>query len=73
MSVLGALLSILPVPVPLTNTTGGTSKGDPDAGTNSTASETIFRPVTTGDKAGAAILTMTVLAAAVATFYWMNV
>lgn len=72
MSVLGALLSLLPTPNLLTSTTGGLAKGDKTAGSNSTTEQTIFQPITTGDKAGAAILTMTVLAGAVGTFYWMS-
>lgn len=47
---------------PVSNTTGGTSQGNPNAGTDETdASGRVLRPVSTGDKAGAAILTASVL------------
>ena len=48
-------------PALVTNTTGGTSKGNPAAGTTSgstsSSSETVITPATGGDKAGAGILT----------------
>lgn len=48
-----------------TNTTGGTSQGNPAAGTSSssTHADTVIKPATGGDKAGAGILTALVLTA----------
>lgn len=47
----------------VTNTTGGTSVGNSNAGTGSsaTAAGTVITPATTADKAGAGILTALVL------------
>jgi mannan endo-1,6-alpha-mannosidase len=56
---------------PKTNATGGTSVGDPNAGTHSSnGQQKPLRPINTGDRAGAAILTILVLAGAVGTFAW---
>ncbi|KAI0431568.1 family 76 glycoside hydrolase [Xylaria sp. FL1042] len=73
MNVLGALSALLmpSVSVPLTNTTGGTSKGDPDAGQAKTELPT-FAPITTGDKAGASILTILIVTGALSAFAWMS-
>ena len=48
---------------PVTNSTGGTSQGDPSAGTSSSSQEPqgLTDKITTGDKAGAGILTTIVL------------
>ncbi|KAM5342442.1 hypothetical protein ACJ41O_013408 [Fusarium nematophilum] len=44
---------------PLTNKTGGTSKGNPDAGNkNSDDTDKYVRPITTADRAGAGIVTL---------------
>ncbi|KAI0846986.1 glycoside hydrolase family 76 protein [Daldinia vernicosa] len=58
MNVLGALTSLLVEDAnpPVTNSTGGTSIGNPNAG-NPKSSVLQETPVTTGDKAGAGILT----------------
>ncbi|SPN97489.1 probable DFG5 protein [Cephalotrichum gorgonifer] len=56
---------------PVTAETGGTSKGDPNAGSTNVL-ERDHRPITTGDKAGAGILTALILAAATGTFGWMS-
>ncbi|OLN86461.1 Mannan endo-1,6-alpha-mannosidase DCW1-like protein 6 [Colletotrichum chlorophyti] len=75
MNVLGAVSSLLigEAKAPLTNSTGGTSKGDPNAGSHS---DSLLvhnsTPITTGDKAGAGILTFLVLGCAVGTFGWMS-
>ena len=47
----------------LTNTTGGTSEGDPSAGTSPQANSdpATILPATTGDKAGAGIVTVILL------------
>ncbi|KAJ2982912.1 hypothetical protein NUW58_g6343 [Xylaria curta] len=73
MNVLGALTSLImpEVPGPLTNKTGGTSKGDPDAGLEKTEMPTLA-PITTGDKAGASILTILIVTGALSAFAWMS-
>lgn len=73
MNVLGAVSSLLidQARGPVTSTTGGTSEGDVNAGNNSPFMRT-FKPITTGDKAGAGILTALILAAATGTFGWMS-
>jgi mannan endo-1,6-alpha-mannosidase len=48
---------------PVTNTTGGTSVGNSAAGTNTDESATQYDTIGSGDKAGAAILTVVVLLA----------
>lgn len=47
----------------LTNTTGGTSEGNPAAGTSAQDSSdpTLIQPATTGDRAGAGFLTALLL------------
>lgn len=73
MNVLAAVSSLLVdnVDPPVTAKSGGTSKGDPNAGSGSVFDRD-HRPITTGDKAGAGILTALVLAAATGTFGWMS-
>ncbi|KAI1364352.1 family 76 glycoside hydrolase [Xylaria arbuscula] len=73
MNVLGALTALMmpDVAAPLTNTTGGTSKGDPDAGQAKTELPT-FSPITTGDKAGASIITILIITGALSAFAWMS-
>lgn len=62
MNVLGALSSLLVdnAKAPVTNSTGGTSIGDPNAGATS-PSLPEAAPITTGDRAGAGIVTALVL------------
>ena len=56
---------------PVTNSTGGTSQGDAKAGLDSEKqAPEPPRPITTGDRAGAAILTIVILASALGTFVW---
>jgi len=59
---------------PLTNATGGTSKGDPGAGTGDPAGTdpTVLEPLTTGDKAGAGILTAVVAAIILSGLVWVS-
>lgn len=73
MNVLAAVSSLLieDVAPPVTNSSGGISKGDPNAGTDSTDTPEL-RPLTTADKAGAGILTFLLLGSAVGTFAWMS-
>lgn len=61
------------VPGALTNATGGTSKGDATAGTTSNDNPMKYSTITTGEKAGAAILTLTVLLAMFAGVWFMAV
>lgn len=74
MNVLAALISNLDpatIDPPLTNSTGGTSIGDFNAGSD-TAQPLIFDPLTTGDKAGAGIVTAIIIACALGAMTWMN-
>ncbi|KAK4199376.1 glycoside hydrolase [Triangularia verruculosa] len=74
MNVLGAVSSLLigQSRAPVTNSTGGTSKGDPNAGSQSDNFKDKYLPPTTGDKAGAGILTVLILVSVVGTFGWMS-
>lgn len=74
MNVLAAVSSLLigAAEPPVTGSTGGTSKGDPRAGSRSEDPNGKPRLVTTGDKAGAGILTALLLISAVSTFGWMS-
>lgn len=73
MNVLGALVSLLApdVPAPLTNQTGGTSKGKANAGSSDPVMPTLA-PITGGDKAGAGILTALIIAGSLSAFAWMS-
>lgn len=73
MDVLAAVSSMLieDVAPPVTNDTGGTSRGDPNAGGRDNGERPV-KPVTAGDKAGAAILTILLLVGAVSLFVWMS-
>ncbi|RDW72115.1 mannan endo-1,6-alpha-mannosidase-5 [Coleophoma crateriformis] len=76
MSALGVLHSAIAsienttqqIAAPVTNSTGGTSVGDPNAGTAAASGQAPLtaatRPVTSGDRAGAGILTFMVVAGA---------
>lgn len=74
MNVLAAVSALLvdqEDKAPVTNASGGTSAGDPNAGSHSRSGlPDPPRPMTTGDRAGAAILTIVILASAVGTFVW---
>lgn len=74
MNVLGAVSSLLieEARPPLTNQTGGTSKGNPNAGSGSQTFDGKVTPPTAGDKAGAGILTFIILGTAVGMFGWMS-
>lgn len=56
---------------PVTNNTGGTSKGNPDAGSNSNDNPLAFDTITGGDKAGAGILTTLILMGLFGGGWWM--
>jgi mannan endo-1,6-alpha-mannosidase len=58
--------------MPLTNKTGGTSQGDPNAGRRRRGgSRGDLRDITTADRAGAGILTAVILFSAMGTFAWL--
>ncbi|KAI1331700.1 glycoside hydrolase family 76 protein [Xylariaceae sp. FL0255] len=72
MDVVAALSSLLVLDSsgPVTNTTGGTSQGNPNAG-GSGGSNLDLAPITAGDKAGAAIVTIIVLVLATASLWFI--
>jgi mannan endo-1,6-alpha-mannosidase len=74
MNVLGAVSSLLidNVAAPVANDTGGTSVGNPNAGGDDDNINKKTTAVTTGDKAGASVLTIFILGCAVGTFGWMS-
>ncbi|RDA90777.1 hypothetical protein CP533_3605 [Ophiocordyceps camponoti-saundersi (nom. inval.)] len=74
MSVLAAVSSLLidSAKPPVTAKSGGTSEGNPDAGGAGDDFRKQSRPITTGDKAGASILTLLVLGSACGVFGWMS-
>ena len=59
---------------PLTNASGGTSQGDPNAGINNPSAKNPNSqgPATTGDKAGAGILTALVIAVTIGGLAWLS-
>ena len=57
---------------PVTNATGGTSKGDPSAGSSGTVDPTIPKsPIKQRDRAGAGFLTSLVLIGGIGGAWWM--
>lgn len=73
MNVLGALISVMDPTAAktlLTNSTG-TSLGNFNAGSD-VVDPMSFTPITTGDKAGAGIMTAIIMAAALGAFAWMS-
>jgi mannan endo-1,6-alpha-mannosidase len=77
MSALEVIIStqIARTQVPFTNTTGGTSVGNPNAGAGSvdTTDGLTDEPVTTGDRAEAGVLTVAVVIALVGGVVWMMI
>ncbi len=75
MSALAALVSLMVdkegVGMPLTGNTGGTSVGDPAAGNGRVPVVGEKRPVTTGDRAGAGVVTAVVVLSFIAGVVWM--
>lgn len=71
MNVLGGLTALLSASPPLTNTTGGTSAGDPNAGSEE-STLTPLAEITTADRAGAGILTCIIIASTIGALAWMN-
>lgn len=74
MNVLAALTSVMTTvnPAPVTNSTGGTSKADFNAGSDQPALPE-YRELTGGDRAGAGILTALTIAGACSAFAWMSI
>lgn len=71
MSVIGTTL-MTDAMAPLSQKTGATSSSDPNAGANLNSPKPItFSPITTADKAGAAILTILVCVALVGSMVWI--
>ena len=72
MNVLAAVSSLLieSANPPVTNETGGISKGNPDAGAKS-HDMPVPRTLTTADRAGAGIVTFLLLAMSIGAFVWM--
>lgn len=56
---------------PVGNGTGGTSQGDPNAGSNSQDTPITYNAITTADRAGAGILTALVLIGMTGGGYWI--
>ena len=56
---------------PVTEESGGTSKGNPNAGSRSSISRGNDRPITVSDKAGAGILTLVVVASVCGVLGWI--
>ncbi|KAF2097840.1 mannan endo-1,6-alpha-mannosidase [Rhizodiscina lignyota] len=56
---------------PVTNKTGGTSKGNPNAGSNSGTSPIVYSTISTSDRAGAGIITTLVLIGILGGALWM--
>ena len=74
MSVLAAVSSQLigSAMPPVTGKSGGTSKGNPNAGSGSEKPQSQDKPITKGDQAGAGILTVVILLLACGVFGWMS-
>jgi mannan endo-1,6-alpha-mannosidase len=75
MNAMGALMSLLideeTVTGPVTNSTGGTSIGNPNAGADPDSLKPLG-PLTGADRAGAGILTFVVLVGLFTTMVWMS-
>jgi len=66
------LLPLQPIGAPVTNSTGGTSVGNNNAGSQSVADPQAVMPATQGDKVGAGLLTTIMLVGATGMFGWMS-
>ncbi|KFH47566.1 Mannan endo-1,6-alpha-mannosidase-like protein [Hapsidospora chrysogenum ATCC 11550] len=66
MNAVAALLSVLDGEPPKTAKTGGTSKGDPNAGIDDEEKVRTFNPITMGDRVGAGIITTIIVAGVIA-------
>ncbi|KAF2141405.1 glycoside hydrolase family 76 protein [Aplosporella prunicola CBS 121167] len=66
------LIPLTPQQAPLSSGTGGSSAGDPSAGTKNGASNPmVIQPITTNDKVAAAILTASLLIGMLSGTFWM--
>ncbi|KXJ89888.1 mannan endo-1,6-alpha-mannosidase DCW1 [Microdochium bolleyi] len=77
MNVLGALMSVMKTETyrpPFTNTTGGTSGADYNAGLagDEDPRNRLWKPITAADKAGAGIVTAVLIGAFASTMLWLN-
>lgn len=78
MNVLGALISMLVLAepdkgaAPVTNATGGTSAGNPNAGSEPDIGLAPLGPVETKDRVGAGILTTVVMSSLLAMVVWIS-
>ena len=71
LSVIGATTIHASI-APLSANTGGTSKSDPNAGTDVNTSPTVKQsPITTKDKAGAGILTILIIVGIIGGGVWI--
>jgi len=71
LSVIGSTLNREAI-APLSQSTGATSESDPNAGSTAAKDPTTeHAPITTGDKAGAAILTIVVVVLVVGGSVWL--
>jgi mannan endo-1,6-alpha-mannosidase len=67
------LLPLVDIGAPFTNSTGGTSVGNPNAGAQSVVDPAAITPATFGDRAGAGIVTSLILVSVTGMFGWMTV
>jgi mannan endo-1,6-alpha-mannosidase len=74
MSALAAVQSLLigKAKAPVTESSGGTSKGNPNGGKGDGSGMRKKKPVTAGDKVGASIVTILLLGLAGGMFGWMS-
>lgn len=75
MSALAAVESLLisTAKPPLTGKSGGTSKGNPNAGGGGDNAQKTIKPITMADKAGAGIITLLIVGSVCGLFGWMSV
>ena len=66
------MLPLQRIAPPVTNSTGGTSVGNPNAGAQSVIDYSDFGVVHTKDKAGAGVLTAVVIIGITSMFTWMS-
>lgn len=67
------LMDLVHVAAPFTNLTGGTSVGNPNAGSGTSDNLEVVTPATSGDRAGAGIVTTIILVGATGMFGWMSI
>lgn len=74
MNVVGAVSSLLigQSKAPVTGDSGGTSKGNPNAGSNPNSFQRPVTPITTGDRAGAGIVTIILIVSICTVLGWMS-